>query len=408
MDVLHPRCAGLDVHQKRVVACRRVVEGAEVQREVRTFGTTTRELLALADWLAAAGCTHAVMESTGVYWRPVWHVLDGTLELFLANATAVRSVPGRKSDVADASWLAELLAHGLVRGSFVPPQPIQDLRELTRTRKQLVREVVEHTQRIGKVLESANVKLAAVVSQLLGTSSRRILEALIAGETDPVTLAALAHPRLEAAPAALAEALYGRVRAHHRFLLQQHLRVIDALQATIRALEEEIGAALAPFRAAAARLMTIPGVSTTVAQMLVAEIGVDMTRFPSAGHLISWAGLCPRLDESAGKARSRRLRKGAPWLKPVLVQAAWAAIRRPDSYLRAQSLRLKSRRGPMKAIVAVAASLLTAAYHILRDATDYRDLTAAHFTRLDKTQQARRLTRRLRQLGYEVELRPAA
>jgi transposase len=408
MDVLHPRCAGLDVHQKTVVVCLRIVEGAAVQREVRTFGTATRELLALADWLAAHGCTHAVLESTGVYWKPVWAVLEGTVTLVLANATAVRNVPGRKSDVSDASWLADLLAHGLVRPSFVPPQPIQDLRALTRTRKQLVREVVEHTQRIGKVLESANVKLASVVSHLLGRSARAILDALVAGEADPAVLAALAHPRLKTPRATLVEALHGRVRPHHRFLLKQHLAVIDTLQTTIAALEEEIGDALAPFRAAAARLTTIPGVSTTVAHMLVAEIGVDMTRFPSAGHLISWAGLCPRLDESAGKTRRRHLRKGAPWLKPVLIQAAWAAIRRPDSYLRAQYLRLKSRRGPMKAIVAVAASILTAAYHILRDGTEYRDLGATHFTRLDQTQLARRLSRRLRQLGYEVELRPAA
>lgn len=309
METLHGRCAGLDVHQETVVACVRLGEHGPVHHEVRTFATTTRGLLALSDWLTATGCTHAVMESTGVYWKPVWHMLEGGVELVLANAAAVRNVPGRKSDVQDAVWLADLLAHGLVRGSFVPPREIQDLRELTRTRRQLVREVVEHTQRIGKVLESANVKLASVVSHLLGRSGRAMLDAMVAGETDPATLAGLAHGRLQTPPAALAEALHGRIRPHHRFLLQQHLRLIDALQATIAELETQIGETLAPFRAAAQRLTTIPGVSTTVAHMLVAEIGVDMTRFPTVGHLISWAGLCPRLDESAGKPRSRRLRE---------------------------------------------------------------------------------------------------
>jgi transposase len=392
---------------RQVVVCLRDARGATVAYTTRTFGTTTTELLALHDWVTAAGCTHAVLESTGVYWKPVWHVLEDGLTLVLANATAVRNLPGRKSDVSDAQWLADLLAHGLVRGSFVPPPPIQALRELTRTRKQLVREVTMHSQRIEKVLESGDVKLGAVLKPLLGTSGRAIVQALSTGETDVERLVALAHPRIHAKRDALRAALPGRLRAHHRGLLRAHLRVITTLQDTIGAVEEEIGAALAPFRAAVAHLVTIPGVAETAAHTLVAEIGVDMTRFPTVGHLISWAGLCPRLEQSAGHRRSTRIRKGAPWLKPVLIQCAWVAVR-SDGYHRAQFLRLKARRGPMKAIVAVAASLLTAAYHMLRTDHDYRALGADHFHRRDRARLVAGLTRRLQHLGYDVTLRPAA
>jgi transposase len=408
MDVMHARCAGLDVHKHTVVACVRVTTAGRAQHEVRTFATTAAGLRGLQEWLVAAGCTHAVLESTGVYWKPVWHRLEDHLTLVLANATAVRNLPGRKSDVSDAQWLADLLAHGLVRGSFVPPAPIQALRELTRTRKQLGREVTAHSQRIEKVLESADVKLATVLRPLLGVSGRAIVAALAAGETDPDRLVALAHPRLRAKRDALRAALPGHVRPHHRVLLRQHLRVVETLQATIAELDAAIGAALIPCRATVAHLVTIPGVSTTAAQILVAEIGTDMTRFPSVGHLISWAGLCPRQDASAGKHRSTRLRKGAPWLKPVLIQGAWAAVRGREGYLRAQFLRLKHRRGPMKAIVAVAASMLTAAYYMLRDDQDYHDLGAAHFQRGDHDRLVAGLTRRLHHLGYEVTLRPAA
>jgi len=409
MDVLYPCCVGLDVHKRQVTACvRRVAAAGPAHHEVRTFATTAAGLLALQDWVEAAGCTHGVLESTGVYWKPVWHVLEDSLTLVLANATAVRNLPGRKSDVSDAQWLADLLAHGLVRGSFVPPPAIQALRELTRTRKQLVREVTAHSQRIEKVLESGDCKLGAVLRPLLGVSGRAMVTALAAGETDVARLVALAHPRLRPKQDAVREALTGtHLRPHHRILLSQHLDVITTLHASIATLEEAIGAALAPFRAAVAHLVTIPGVSETAADILVAEIGTDMTRFPTAGHLVSWAGLCPRLDASAGKHRSTRLRPGAPWLKPVLIQCAWAAIRR-EGYLRAQFLRLKARRGPMKAIVAVAASMLTAAYHMLRTDQDYQDLGADHFQHRDQHRLVAGLTRRLRALGYEVSLRPAA
>ena len=407
MDVVHPKCAGLDVHQQTVVACARVGSGKTVTHAVRTFGSTTPELLALSDWLATHGCTHVAMESTGVYWKPVWHVLDGHFELVLANAMHIRNIPGRKSDVNDATWIADLLAHGLIRSSFVPPEPIQELRDLTRTRKQLVREIAQHTLRIQKTLETANIKLTAVFADITGVSGRAILQALVAGERDPERLATLANERVKASRADLVAALHGRVTGHHRFMLHLHLTQIAALEAAVREVEARLGDALAPFRAALDRLITMPGVSETVARVIVAEIGFNMTRFPTAGHLVSWAGLCPRLHESAGKRLSNRTRSSNPWLKTTLVQAAWAATRKKDGYFRAQFLRLKSRRGPKKAIIAVTASMLTAAYHMLKHGVDYRDLGADHFDRRDKAKLAKRLIARLQDLGITVEVRAA-
>jgi transposase len=304
----------------------------------------------------------------------VWHVLEGEFELVLANAAHIKNVPGRKSDVNDATWIADLLAHGLIRSSFVPAGSIHELRDLTRTRKQLVREVVQHRQPIQKVLEDANVKLGSVVSDVLGASGRRMLRAMIAGEQNPDKLAALAGERLAATRETLAQALHGRVTRHHRFLLKQHLEMVEQLEKTVGEFEAQIEAALEPFRAVIDRLVTIPGVSATVASVIVAEIGVDMTRFPTVAHLISWAGLCPGLNQSAGQVTSRTLRDGAPWLKTVLVQSAWAASRSKDGYLRSQFLRVKSRRAPKKAIIAVAASILTAAYHLVRDQVPYKEL----------------------------------
>ena len=406
MDVLHPKCAGLDVHQQTVVACARTGAGKAVTYDVRTFGTTTAELLALSDWLTAHGCTHVAMESSGVYWKPVWHVLEGHFELVLANAMHIRNIPGRKSDVNDATWIADLLAHGLIRGSFVPPEPIQELRDLTRTRQQLVREIAQHTLRIQKTLENANINLTAVLADVLGSSGRAILRALARGERDP-ELAELASDRVKASRAELVAALHGRVPPHHRFMLTLHLTQIEALEAAVREVEARRGDALAPFRAALDRLITMPGVSETVARVIVAEIGFDMTRFPSAGPLVSWAGLCPRLHESAGKRLSNRTRSSNPWLKTTLVRAAWAAARKKDSYCRAQFLRIKSRRGPKKAVLAVAASMLTAAYYMLKHGVDYRDLGADHFDRRDKAKLAKRLIARLHDLGLTVEVRAA-
>jgi transposase len=408
MEVVHERCAGLDVHKETVVGCVRVSERGEVRHEVRRFATTTAGLLELADWLRQAGCTHVAMEATGVYWKPVWHILEGEFELILANPLHIRNVPGRKSDINDATWIADLLAHGLIRSSMVPPGAIQELRDLTRTRKQLMREIVQHKQRIQKVLEDANVKLASVMSDIFGESGRRMLRALIAGQTDARKLAALGSDRLSASRETLAQALHGKVTAHHRFLLKQHLQMIEHLEQTVGEFEAQIEAALEPFRAAVERLITIPGVSATAASVIIAELGVDMSRFATVAHLRSWAGLCPQLNESAGKVRSRRLRYGAPWLKTMLVQCAWAATRSKHNYLHAQFLRLRARRGPKKAILAVAASILTAAYYLLRDRVPYRDLGPLYFARLDQDRTAQRLVRRIKELGYEVEIRKAA
>ena len=407
MEVLYPRCAGLDVHAKTVVGCVRIAAGATVRYERRTVSSTTRGLLELLDWLTAQQVTDVAMEATGVYWKPVWHVLEGHVTLVLANAMHIRNIPGRKSDKNDATWIADLLALGLIRSSFVPPASIQDLRDLTRTRTQLVREAARHTQRIQKTLEDANIKLTEVISNIRGTSGLAMLQALIAGESDPERLADRASRRLKATRAELVEALHGRVTPHHRFMLQLHLTQIAALDAALTDIEARIQDALVPFRAAVTLLTTMPGVSATAAAVIVAEIGDDMSVFPSAGHLLSWAGLCPRLDESAGKRRSTRTRAGAPWLKTTLVHIAWPAARKTHSDFQAQFLRLKSRRGPKKAIVAVAASMLTDVYYMLRDGAEFRDLGDQHFAQRDKTRVTNRLLQRLRDLGVEVEVKAA-
>jgi|SRR5688572_14651286 len=408
MELLYARCAGLDVHARQVVACARVVAQHAVTYHHLTVPTTTRGLLTLADWLTSHQVTQVAMEATGVYWKPVWHLLEGQFELLLANAQHVRNVPGRKSDVKDAQWLADLLAVGLIRGSFVPPAPIHELRDLTRTRKQLVRERSRHTQRIQKILEDANVKLTETITDIHGLTGRAILDAIIGGETDPERLASLTRGRLKASHAQLVDALHGRVTAHHRFMLKLHLDQIAAIETALSTLEAQLTVALAPFRAAHDLVKTMPGISDTVAAVIVAEIGEDMRPFPTAAHLVSWAGLAPRLDESAGKRRSTRTQPGAPWLKTTLVQAAWAAARTKDSYFHAQYLRLRSRRGPKKAILAVAASMLTAVYYMFRDGVEFHDLGADYFAHHDKDQITKRLLRRLRDLGVEVEVKNVA
>ena len=409
MEVLYAHCAGLDVHKQTVVACARHMVNGVVTREVRTFGTTTKDLLALSEWLASQGITHVAMEATGIYWKPVWHILsDGEFSLVLANAGHVKNVPGRKTDVNDATWLADLLAHGLIRGSFVPDAQTQELRGLLRTRKQFVRERSSHIQRLQKTLEDANIKLDGVISDIIGLSGRRMIEALIAGESDPEALAALADRRIKAPPAVLREALRGRMTDHHRFLLKLHLRQIDALDDAITAIDREVGIHVEPFHTQVLLLTTIPGVSDLSAYVIRAEVGGDMSRFPTVANLISWAGFCPRNDESAGKRRSTRMRKGAPWLKTTLIQCAWAAARKNGSYLQAQFHRLRARRGAKKAIGAVAASILTAAYYMLNDGTLYHDLGPDHFDRRAKAIQTKRLLTRLQKLGYDVQLTPLA
>lgn len=407
MELIHERCAGLDVHKETVVASIRIAAGKKPKRETETFTTTTKGLLRLGDWLMEHHVTHAVMESTGVYWKPVWQVLESFVDLSLANASEVKNLPGRKSDVNDAEWLADLLAHGLLRRSFVPERPIEEMRELTRTRTQTVREVTRHAQRIDKLLQGANIKLRSVLSGVLTGSGKAILRAMIDGEKDPKKLADLAKGKARNKRVQLEEALDGFVTDHHRFLLRQHLDMVESLEAMVAAIEERIEEVMRPFGQAAERLETIPGVAKTSARVIIAEIGVDMRRFPTPGHLVSWAGLCPRMDESAGKRRSTRIRKGNPWLKTTLVQCALAAIRSPG-YLRARYHRVRSRAGTQKAKIAVARAILVAVHGMLSNDQPYRDLGETFFEARDRDQIAKALTRRLTRLGFEVELRPAA
>jgi transposase len=407
MEVLHPRCCGLDVHKDTVVACVRLVIDGKTVKEVRTFSTTTADLIALSQWLAENKCTHIAMESTGVYWKPVWHILaDGEFELVLANAAHIKGVPGRKSDVKDADWVSDLLAHGLIRASFVPDSPTQEMRTLMRTRKQLSREQTRHILRIQKTLEDANIKLDSVISDLMGVSGRKMIEALIAGQRDPAKLAHLADPRVKASQETLRQALRGRVTRQHRFLLRLHLDQIDGLNAAIAKIDREVEAAIAPFRTAVEQVSSVPGVKNLAGLQIIAEIGTDMSRFPSDANLVSWACICPRSDESAGKRRSTRIRKGSPWLKTALVQCAHSAVRMKGTYFQALFHRIRSRRGVKKAIVAVAASILTAIYHMLKDGTMFQDLGADHFDRRTKEQQKNRLVKRLAELGYAVEVAP--
>ena len=406
MEVLHPRCCGLDVHKQTVVACVRLVIDGKSVKEVRTFSTTTASLVELSEWLTKTKCTHVAMEATGVYWKPVWHILaDGGFELVLANAAHIKNVPGRKSDVKDADWISELLAHGLIRASFVPDSPTQEMRTLLRTRKQLVHEKARHTLRIQKTLEDANVKLDSVITDTIGVSGRKMIEALIAGESDPAKLARLADPRVKASQR-LREALRGRVTRHHCFLLRLHLDQIDGLDATIAKIDGEVEADIAPFRTAVEQVSSVPGVKNLAALQILSEIGTDMSRFATDGNLVSWSCICPRSDESAGKRRSTRIRKGSPWLKTTLVQCAWAAVRKKDSYLHAQFHRIRARRGPKKAIVAVAASILTAIYHMLKDGTMYQDLGPNHFDARAQERQKNRLIKRLADMGYAVQVTP--
>lgn len=408
MEVVYPRCCGLDVHKKVVVACL-LTPGPDGQssKTIRTFGTMTADLLALADWLTAAGCTHVAMESTGVYWKPIWNLLEQRFHLLLVNARHIKAVPGRKSDVRDSEWIADLLQHGLLRSSFVPDRAQRELRELTRYRMALVRERTAEANRLQKTLEGANIKLAAVATDILGLSGRQMLEALVAGTLDPSEMADLAKGLLRKKIPQLEQALVGQVGAHQRFLIRRHLVQIDGLDAAIA----EVGAAIAdqlrPFEDVIVRLDTIPGIGRYVAEALIAEIGTDMSRFPSAQHLASWAGMCPGNHESAGKRYSGKTRKGSPWLRALLVQAAHAAARRQDTYLAAQYRRLAARRGKHRAAVAVGHTILVIVYQLLTDGTEYEDLGARYFDERDREAVERRLVRRLEQLGYTVALAPA-
>jgi transposase len=405
MEVLYAACCGLDVHKASVTACLRSPGvGAQRRQEVRTFGTTTRELLRLVDWLTAAGCTHVALESTGVYWRPVYNLLEGSCELFLVNAQHVKMVPGRKTDVRDSAWLAQLLELGLLRRSFVPPAAQRELRDVVRYRKRLIEDRAREANRVAKVLETANIKLASVVTDILGVSARAMLKALIAGTGTPEELAELAQRRMRRKRAALGEALTGRVTAHHRFMLENLLRHIEFLDDAIATSDRHIERLTAPQAAALARLDTIPGVARRTAETIAAELGDDMSRFPTAGHAASWAGLCPGNHESAGKRLSGRTRFANRTLRAALVESARGAVRKRNSYLAAQYRRLVKRRGDKKAIVAVAHSILVIAYHVLRDSQSYRELGGDYFDRLNTDRLTRYHTKRLAALGYTVTL----
>ena len=410
MEVLHTRCCGLDVHKKTVVACLLVSDPAAPGppvRTVRTFATMTADLLALADWLRAAGCTQVAMEATGVYWQPVWNILEGGFEVWLVNAKHIKAVPGRKTDVRDCEWLADLLRHGLVRPSFVPDRPQRELRELVRYRTALLQERSAEVNRRQKTLEGANLKLAVVASDVVGASGRAMLAQIIAGATDAAALADLARGRMRGKLPELERALTGRVAPHQRFLLARQLAHVDALDALVDEVSAEITRRLRPLQARLAQLATIPGVGPRTAELLLAEIGTDMTRFPTAAHLASWAGVCPGNTESAGKRLSGRTRKGNPWLRTGLVEAAQAAARTKGTYLAAQYRRLAARRGTRKAAVAVAHSILVIVYHLLRDGTVFTDLGADFYDQRHRERVERRLVRRLEALGHRVTLTPA-
>jgi transposase len=409
MEVVYERCGGPDIHKRTVVACVIVPgPGGKPRKQVRTFGTMTADLLALADWLASEGVAHLAMESTGVFWKPVWNLLEGRFTLLLANARHIKAVPGRKTDVKDCEWIADLLRHGLLRGSFVPDRAQRELRELTRYRTSLVRERTAEANRLQKTLEGANNELAAVATDILGVSGRAMLAALVDGATDAAVMAGLARGRLREKIPQLERALAGCFAAHQRFLAARQLAHIDFLDAAIARVSAEVAERVRPVDAAIARLDTIPGIGRYVAEALVAEIGTDMTRFPSAGHLASWAGMCPGNRESGGKRRGGKTRKGSPWLRALLIQAAHAAARKAGTYLAAQYRRLAARRGKNKAAVAVGHTILVIVYHLLRRGTDYEDLGPWYFEQRDREAVERRLVRGLERLGYSVTLEPAA
>jgi transposase len=407
MDVLYEACAGLDVHAATVVACvRRPGTRRRRTSEVRTFGTTTGELLQLADWLTEQGVTHVAMESTGVLWKPVFNILEGSCTVILVNAQHIKAVPGRKTDVKDSEWLAQLLEHGLLRASFIPPPAIRELRDLTRRRKSLIEQRASEANRVQKLLESANIKLGLVATDILGASGRAMLRALVAGERDGAVLAELAKGTLRQKRARLAEALTGRFTAHHAALLDDLLAHIEFLDGAIERLNQRIAAVLEPQAEAVERLQSIPGVNRQAAEMIIAEIGLDMSQFPTAAHLASWAGICPGNEASAGKRKTGKTRKGNRWLKSLLAECGWGAGRARRTYLGAQYARLSHRRGKKKAVLAVGHSILVAAYYILRDGVPYRELGPDHFDRLSKERLTRHYLHRLEQLGHHVTLAP--
>jgi transposase len=409
MQVVYERCAGLDVHKKTVVVCIMEPNGKGGRHiEIRTFKTTTEELLRLADWLRQHQVTQVAMESTGVYWKPVFNILEGEFEVMVVNARHIKFVPGRKTDVKDAQWIADLLQHGLLKASFVPDAPQRELRELVRYRTHLIEERTRETNRVHQVLEDANLKLSSVATDIMGVSGREMLAAIIAGKEDPAVQAELAKGRMRSKIAELEQALTGRIKDSHRLLLRLHLEHIDELNAKLTELEAEIDKLLPPFDQddLLERLAEIPGVDRTTAQIIIAEIGIDMSRFPNEHHPASWAGLAPGKNESAGRNRSSRTLKANRYLRPALVQAAYAAGRTHNTYLGERYQRLARRRGSKRAAVAVARTILIIAYHLMRDGTRFIERGAAFFDQLKPQSTQQWLTRRLERLGFKVTLEP--
>ena len=407
MNVLYERCCGIDVHKQTVVACVIVLDGAgKAVKETRTFGTMSADLQALATWLQTKGCTHVAMEATGVYWKPVYNLLEGQFAILVVNAEHLKKVSGRKSDVQDAEWIADLLRHGLLKGSFIPSAQQRVLRDLTRYRTTLTDDRTREVNRLQKVLEDANLKLTSVATDIMGVSGRAILAALLAGQSDPATLAELAKGRLREKRSLLEQALAGTLKPHHRFLLIQHLSHIDYLDEAIAKLDGEIEEQMRPFVAELARWDQLPGINQRIAQIIVAEVGADLAPFATADHLASWAGLCPGNNESAGKRKSGKTRKGNLWLRRALIEAAHGAARTKHKYFAALYHRLAGRRGKKRALVAVAHSLVVTGYHLITRNQDYQDLGPNHFDQRNKEAVLQRTLNRLAQLGYQVELKP--
>ena len=412
MELMVERCAFVDIHRDTAVTCVRTPDGAGGRhKQTRTFGTTTGQILALRDWLVEQRVALVGVESTGIYWKPVYYLLEDDFECWLINATHMHNVPGKKTDVLDAEWGAELIEHGLVRPSFVPPKPIRELRDLTRYRRTVIEERGRETQRLHKVLEDAGIKLASVASKTLTKSGRDMLDALIAGERDPAVLAGFARGRMRSKIGQLQEALEGRFSPHHALIVAQMLARIDHADATIDALSERISEVIAPFGHEVELLCTIPGVKRRTAEVMIAEIGADMSRFATSAHLASWAGMCPGNNESAGRHKSGKTRKGSKWLRKALVEAAHAAARSKDTYLAAQYARIRGRRGPKKAAVAVGHSILVIAYHLLERDLPYQDLGGDFYIELHarhKQAYTNRLVHQLEKLGYQGNLDDAA
>jgi transposase len=408
MQIVYERCAGLDVHKRSVVACLLFLEHGQQRKERQTFSTMTPDLVRLREWLKAHDCTHVAMESTGVFWKPIYNLLEEHLEVLVVNAQHIKAVPGRKTDIKDAEWIADLLQHGLLRPSFIPPAWQRTLRDLTRSRSTLIEERSRVIARLQKALEDANIKLASVASDVMGTSAQHMLRALVQGELSPSTMAEFARGRMRAKRELLAQALTGHLQPHHRFLIAEHLAHIESLEEAIARLSAQIAERLRPYEELLLRLETIPGIKRRLAEIILAEIGPDMSRFPSAQHLASWAGMCPGNHESAGKRLSGKTRKGSQWLRTALVEAAHAASHCKECYLSAHYHHIAVRRGKKRAAVALGHTLLIIIYHIIAEKKPYEELGGDYLDQLDRQGKEKRLVRQLEKLGFEVSLTPTS